>query len=137
MSTVETFRGWDSEAVRRLKAELQSPSLRDGSDWADHHRKLLQRRIRSQRLAEARACGTHTDAEWFAIVSRFDSRCVRCGCWPMPRPCKDHIVPIYQGGSDAATNLQPLCRQCNTSKGPDTFDWAAYRDEHGFDEVTA
>lgn len=68
-------------------------------------------------------------------MARFDDRCVQCGCYPEGRPCKDHILPIYLGGSDTATNLQPLCRQCNTAKGPDATNWAAYRDEHGFADV--
>ncbi len=124
----------DSPAVLEIKASLASPLLNDGSDWADHHKKILRKRIRAQRLQEARGRGTHSDGEWLAIVAHFDSRCVRCGCRPDPRPCKDHIVPIYQGGSDAAENLQPLCRECNTAKGPCSFNWAAYRDEHGFDD---
>lgn len=121
----------DSEAVLALKARLND-LVGDSSDWAKRHRKWLQSQIRAQRLAEARERGTHTEEEWLAILARFDYRCVRCGRTPDPRPCKDHIVPIYLGGSDAASNLQPLCRECNTSKCPDSFDWAKYRDEHGF-----
>lgn len=29
----------------------------------------------------------------------------------------DHVVPYSRGGGDDLTNLQPLCRTCNTSKG--------------------
>jgi 5-methylcytosine-specific restriction endonuclease McrA len=48
---------------------------------------------------------------------------------------RDHIVPIYQGGSDAITNIQPLCKRCNCAKGPETTDWAQRRREHGFEEA--
>ena len=91
------------------------------------------RRIRAQRLAAARALGTHTDAEWRALVDRFGGRCVRCGCMPHAVE-KDHIKPLYQGGSDAIDNLQPVCARCNCAKGPEAINWVAYRDEHGFDE---
>jgi len=121
----------DSAEVIALKRRLAEHRF-DGSDWGSSHRKWLHAQIRGQRLKEARAKGTHTKEEWEAILTKHSRRCVRCGCRPDPRPCKDHITPIYQGGSDAASNLQPLCRECNTSKGPDTFNWAAYRDEHGF-----
>lgn len=123
----------DSDAVIALKVKLDSIRL-DGSDWSKRHRKWIQSQIRRQRLNEAMERGTHTDDEWQQILERFDFRCVRCGCSPDPRPCKDHITPIYQGGSDAANNLQPLCRECNTSKGPDSFNWAAYREEFWFSD---
>ena len=91
------------------------------------------RRIRSQRLAAARTLGTHTDAEWRALVDRFGGRCVRCGRTPHAVE-KDHIKPLYRGGGGAIDNLQPVCAWCNCSKGPESFNWVAYRDEHGFDE---
>lgn len=47
-------------------------------------------------------------------------RCLRCGA--TGRLQKDHIVCLYRGGSDAITNLQPLCNRCNSSKGPCTID---------------
>lgn len=98
-------------------------------------RRRLNAGIRSQRLAEARARGTHTDQQWMDLVTRFAMRCVRCGCTPVPRPCKDHILPIYLGGSDAIGNLQPLCRECNSSKTADSTNWVEHRAEHGFLDV--
>jgi len=122
---------YDSPAVLALKDELYSrpcPST--------HSRKRIYAQIRSTRLREARLKGTHTEDQWLAILDHFAYRCVRCGCTPVGRPCKDHIVPIYCGGSDGLENLQPLCRECNTQKGPEVFNWAAYRDAHGFEAET-
>jgi 5-methylcytosine-specific restriction endonuclease McrA len=94
--------------------------------------------IRSVRLQAARAKGTHTESEWLRMVSAFQCRCVMCGAQMEASEIqKDHIIPIYQGGSDGIENLQPLCRPCNTSKGPDTFDWVSYRVEHGFEGCKA
>lgn len=90
-------------------------------------------RLRAARLRSAREKGQHTEDQWQALVRKFKHRCVRCGVSPDERMQKDHITPIYQGGSDGIDNLQPLCRACNASKGPDSFNWAAYRDAHGFE----
>lgn len=75
---------------------------------------------RSARLSAARKLATHTALEWHTLVEIFDGNCVRCGqSGPI---VKDHIVPIYKGGSDGISNLQPLCRSCNSSKGPEDID---------------
>jgi 5-methylcytosine-specific restriction endonuclease McrA len=29
----------------------------------------------------------------------------------------DHIVPVLHGGTNERSNLQPLCRRCNSTKG--------------------
>lgn len=29
---------------------------------------------------------------------------------------RDHIVPLAEGGTDAPTNIQPLCRECSDIK---------------------
>jgi 5-methylcytosine-specific restriction endonuclease McrA len=119
---------FDSTAVLDLKRRLDKASSAE-------ERRLIHGRIRSQRLKEARARGTHTEQEWHDLVAKFDLRCVRCGCTPAGRPCKDHIVPIYVGGSDAIDNLQPLCRECNSSKTVDTTNWVKHRTEFGFLDV--
>lgn len=88
-------------------------------------RKFENRRKREQRMEEARARGTHTKEEWEDLKEEFGQRCVCCGAdEPL---AKDHIVPIYAGGSDAISNLQPLCSSCNSSKGPDDFNWVEHR----------
>lgn len=76
------------------------------------------RRYRRKRRAlaecDAKLRGSHTEDEWRAMLDHCGHRCVSCGCKP-DSLTKDHIVPISLGGSDAITNLQPLCRQCNST----------------------
>lgn len=96
------------------------PSIRDAQ------------RIRTARMRAAREKGTHTKEQWEALKAEFHERCVRCGTDDYYVVC-DHIIPVYQGGSDAIDNLQPLCARCNASKGPETFNWAEYRRKHGWD----
>ena len=86
--------------------------------------------IRANRLFAARLIASHTKQEWDAMLALFQGRCVQCWMVPEQKPQKDHIKPIYQGGSDGINNLQPLCRKCNASKGADSFDWASYRKQN-------
>lgn len=103
------------------------------TNWGGMHLKRLRSKVRTARLNLAKTKGTHTNEQWLEILNIFDYRCVKCGCHPEGRPCKDHITPIYQGGSDGIDNLQPLCRECNTGKGNDNFNWAKYRLVNGFE----
>lgn len=77
--------------------------------------------VRSDRMTAARAKGTHTASEWTSLLAFCGGRCVKCGA--TDGICKDHIVPVYQGGSDSIDNLQPLCTSCNSAKGPETIDY--------------
>lgn len=88
--------------------------------------------LRSKRLREAREKGRHTREQWEELKEEFDYRCVCC-CEYFDYLTKDHIVPLYQGGSDGIENIQPLCRSCNSAKGPDNTNWAEHRRHQGWD----
>ena len=84
---------------------------------------------RSMRLSAARAKARHTPEEWQIMLDVIGKGCVSCG---IPASeliggsiCKDHVVPIYAGGDDGIWNLQPMCRECNTSKGKNAGDMRA------------
>ena len=47
-------------------------------------------------------------------------RCVSCGTHK--ELTVDHKLPLSKGGDDALSNLQTLCRTCNTSKGVKTME---------------
>jgi 5-methylcytosine-specific restriction endonuclease McrA len=89
---------------------------------------------RPARMAAARAKGRHTDVEWFFLRRFCGNKCVRCGAKRDDGYVeRDHITPIYQGGSDAIENIQPSCARCNASKGPEAVDhrpagWREYLD---------
>ena len=56
-----------------------------------------------------------------AICARYDNRCLKC---KEKKPLtRDHIKPINLGGDDIASNIQPLCQSCNSSKGTKYIDY--------------
>lgn len=80
-------------------------------------------KLRLERMTAARALGRHTPQEWSAMMTFHGGACLLCKS--TKDITKDHIQPVYQGGSDAIENLQPLCHGCNASKGSDTTDYRA------------
>ena len=101
----------------------------------DETLKQTNDKLRRQRLQNARNIATHTESEWLDMKAFFNFTCVKCG----NNDCelvKDHIKPIYQGGSDGLYNIQPLCRKCNSSKGSDSTDYReVYCNKHGLENV--
>lgn len=77
---------------------------------------------RSERLSAARAKGTHTKQQWEKMLAFCGTACLSCGNNDL-RLVKDHVTPIYQGGSDSISNIQPLCQTCNSKKGSYVHDF--------------
>jgi len=80
------------------------------------------REKRRAAMVAARERGTHTPAQWRALVKKCLGQCVCCRGvlkWASP----DHVVPIALGGSDGIDNLQPLCTLCNRRKKDKHIDY--------------
>jgi len=81
-------------------------------------------RSRSAFQRRSKDLGTHTKEEWLKLAAKYDFRCCKCGGEVIGGiPTKDHIMPIRLGGSDSIENIQPLCRQCNLTKGNRYIDY--------------
>lgn len=84
-------------------------------------RKNWSKRRKREKLAKSK--GDHSIEEWERMKSFFDNTCANCfGEKGLKFVEKDHIIPLYQGGSNSIKNIQPLCAKCNCGKGSDTSD---------------
>lgn len=95
---------------------------RDGRRSRERELGRIQKRKNPERGREAarrrrtrKIPGSHTNGEWYALCREFADRCVRCGAGG--ELTRDHIIPItVAGATDCISNIQPLCRPCNSSK---------------------
>ncbi len=106
----------------RANADRRSSKAREGAGakWGESIDGEKGRHLRSERLAAARKIASHSARDWEVLKEICGNICVRCGT--DGALVKDHIKPIYQGGSDGIDNIQPLCKTCNSSKGPEATD---------------
>lgn len=94
-----------SSLIISWKQERNSPPLRYGTP--------IKRNDRYARLRQNG--GSHTDQEWIALCVAHNGRCMQC---KKRKPLTmDHIIPVSKGGTDDITNIQPMCRSCNSKKG--------------------
>lgn len=86
-----------------------------------YHRRYVKRNperiahLKARRYARERnAKGSHTLEEWKELKRKFNNKCAHCR--EEKKLTKDHIIPLSKGGTDYITNIQPLCRNCNSKK---------------------
>lgn len=118
------------EAVRRryrANPERSRERSREGSRrWREARPERARRkhgeRVRRRRALKAGAEGTFTEAEFLALCELHGGRCLACGRTDLPLQ-RDHVVPLSRGGRNDISNIQPLCQQCNDSKGTESTDY--------------
>lgn len=65
--------------------------------------------------------GNFTADEWEMVCEYYNYRCLACG--KKKSLTADHVIPVSRGGSNDISNIQPLCKRCNSSKGTRTTDY--------------
>ncbi len=113
---------------RKKQKEWSRKSKKGGEKSAElQWGSLSDKQKRSKRLSEARKKGTHTIQEWEILQIVCENKCVKCGADKNnlygKELVRDHIIPIYQGGSDSIENIQPMCKNCNSGKHSDITDY--------------
>lgn len=108
--------GFDRRGI--LKGE-NSPRYIDGkSETLEYDR----RKQHERRAKKKNNGGTYSLQEWNDLCAKYGHRCLACGRSDVELTV-DHIVPIKFGGSNDISNLQPLCKSCNSKKNVRIIDY--------------
>jgi len=68
------------------------------------------------------AKGIFTQKEFVALCLIWDNKCLCCGRDDVLLVA-DHIMPLKKGGGNTISNIQPLCKSCNSKKHLKTIDY--------------
>ena len=116
-NNIEKMRQKDRDYYRNNRAKVLVKNRAGAKRWARNNpEKNRVKKRRDDRRRRAHKLGNKSEPYNFrAICKHYDNRCLKCG---KQKPLTvDHIVPVSKGGPDIASNIQPLCLSCNSSKG--------------------
>lgn len=89
--------------------------------WQKDNRDKVIIKSKLRRVKERSNGGSITQYEWYQLCKKYDFKCLSCGKKKKLEP--DHIIPVVAGGSGNISNIQPLCRSCNSKKGTKSHDY--------------
>lgn len=94
------------------------------AEWRRRNPSATKTYAAARRTRKTEAGGSFTSAEWAALKARYGNQCLCCGVSEEYVPlAADHVIPVSKGGSSDISNIQPLCKSCNSQKYTKAIDY--------------
>jgi 5-methylcytosine-specific restriction endonuclease McrA len=92
--------------------------------WGLKNRHKQLSYVHKRRARKLSNGGQYTNYEWEKLKEYYDYTCLCCNRKePEIQLTIDHVIPIFRGGTNDISNIQPLCKRCNQSKHTKTTDY--------------
>lgn len=133
----------DAEKVRQLRREdyarnrakyalLKREARKEKQEEAREKDRIRYERDRDKIIARNMEIGhrrraqkekgeSFTSKEWADLCARYGNICLCCG--EVKALTVDHVIPLSKGGTNDISNIQPLCKSCNSSKNAKIIDY--------------
>lgn len=111
------------EYSRRYAKNNPEKKREAGRRWVKVNPEKVSAKYHRRRTRKTKAGGSYTAAEWKTLCKQYDNRCLCCG--KKTKLTADHVIPVIDGGNSDISNIQPLCKPCNSRKGTSAIDYRA------------
>jgi len=119
----ETHSDHVKEYLRNWHEEHADEQNQRASKWQKEHPEAVRIRRHTRRSRIKGNGGKFTETQWNALVVYYyhDGKCLACKTFR--KPSVDHVIPLKLGGTNNPSNLQPICRNCNSKKHVTEIDY--------------
>ncbi len=119
------YERYDPEKRKKYHIDNKEKENYSNKQWKVKNPEKVRRynRIheRNRRAHKLKNGGIFTLKEWECLVWYYNDKCLCCKQIKFLEV--DHIIPITKGGNSNISNLQPLCRSCNSTKRTTIIDY--------------
>ena len=110
------------ERRRKYRIENADKTYYYSLKYRKNNKQKMAENKKRRRSREYNAVGSHTNEEWEGLKRYYNYTCPLCKrSEPEIKLTEDHIIPLSKGGSSYLTNIQPLCKSCNSMKNTKTI----------------
>ena len=125
----------ESDVLNAIRIEAKILKYRSIEEYQKDKRSSSRKRMRrdtmfrfsriairqNNRAAKLGVLGTISASDVAEVFSEAGNKCLRCG--KKKSLSLDHVFPVSKGGFNVRSNLQCLCRSCNTMKMTNETDY--------------